>query len=386
MPSTHSNSHASHGHDGRRHHHSSRLRKTGASTSTSSGASSAAQPTEGTQPGHRAISRIPVVPRVAPRASGDAAHPASRGSASPPRAFDGKTLSALCVCTAFLGLAVELANEFVAHENQTNTSTLCSIVSVVFGASAFALGTHALVEQRRRWSSRTRRRLLLGLPVAGLTLLSVAPNFWEAPVSEKTPAAPSASSPTAPTAATNAVAGTDDSLAKPGWYGEYTQDGVVVAVSSFEPNAFESQRFNRRLRKPVSYATFTAINLGRATPVVLNNLRATLRLDSGETVQSLPIEPLLEENGEANRPLLKRLAPPLKLGAGEMLPDVPICMASDFAWSRVTAVSLSLDGGEVAIPGRMMTAKEKNALLDKHAGKRGGDRSQDSSEAWFKNL
>ena len=310
-----------------------------------------------------------------------------------------------CVLSAFLGLVIDILNELISHATATNTNTFFNVLSTSLGVVAIGLGLSAQSAQLRRWNRNTRQRIMIGLPIAMLTLVAVIPNFFEKPDLgdllnniPKTPTAPSSPVSPAPAADARKTVGspvppapadarkTDDSLVKPGWYGELQHDGLLVIVSSYEENASESRRFNSRLPKPVSYATFTVINLGNATPTVINNLQVSARLASGETVQSLPVRPLLDLNAASNSDLLKRLALPQQLAIGGMFPDVPICMPADFLWSRVLTVTVTLGVQEIAVPGRVMTADEKKAMVNKIKSSRPSTNSTGSAETWFKNL
>jgi hypothetical protein len=286
----------------------------------------------------------------------------------------------LCVVSSLLGLLIELINELVANFKQTQTYTLFNVLTLALGAAAVVLGLFALATQIRRWSLHKRNLLLIGFPAAILTLVSVAPNFFDNPAFKVTPQKSLAEAPARTPAQTNAVAQTnaaqaqnsdapvDDALVKPGWYGELRLDNALLIVSSYEENAFESRQFNGRLFKPVSYATLSVINLGSSVPLALSTFQASAYLDSGDEIRSLAIEPLLSQNASANRDLLKRLALPRTLGIGEMLSDVPICMESGFSWSRVVAVKVAVGAQDVLIPGRVMTADEKRKALDNYAG------------------
>lgn len=295
--------------------------------------------------------------------------------------------------SAFLGLLIEFINELVAHVNQTQTYTYFSILTLASGIVAFVLGLFALASQLRRRSLQKRNRLLIGLPVTILTLISVAPNFFDNPAYKVTPQTSQAQTPVQTPAATNAVmlasamrtasssvqtsatrtadAGVqtnaipvDEALVKPGWYGERRDGNALLIVASYEENAFESRQFNRRLSRPVSYATFSVINLGSAKPIALTTFRVGVFLDSGEEVQSMAFEPLLSQNASINRDLLKIFSLPRTLGIGEMLSDIPICMAPGFSWASVDAVKVTLGGRDVLIPGRLMTAEEKRKALE----------------------
>jgi len=303
----------------------------------------------------------------------------------------GRDLATLCVIAAFLGLSLELLNAFTAHTKGENTNIVLSILSTVLATAAAIFGACAQVIQLSTWSHRARNRILIGLPVALLTLASVIPNFWETKIVHvntyrATSVASHASPSPIPKAAPQKHAVNSD-LPLPGWYGETQQDGLLLAVSSFDPKADESQRFNRNLSTPVAYATFTVINIGHTLPVVLTSLQASLHLGSGKTVQSLALEPLLDQNVQAYRTLRSRLALPQELVLGNMLADVPICMKPDFSWSDVKGVSILFGTQKITLQGRVMTADEKKKLLSKSTQKRPlGATNSVSAEAWFKNL
>ena len=296
--------------------------------------------------------------------------------------MNGKIASTGCVVSALLGLIIEILNELVAEQGHTNT--FFNILTVCLGVTAIGMGIYAQTFQVRRWSRQTRQRIAIGLPVALLTLVSVMPNFFEKKALEDTLRGAHHTAKTPPPSAD--ARETDESLVKPGWYGELQSDGLLMIVSSFEENAIESRQFNRRPFKPVSFATFTVINLGSAMPVALNSLQVKTHLDTGEALQSLPLEPLLSQNAQANRDLIKRLALPQQLAIGGMIPDIPICMASGFSWSRVIAVTAILGGREMTVPGRVMTAEEKKTLLDKTMSKRPTPDGKGSAESWYKGL
>ncbi len=363
----------------RRHHHSSHHHDASDATASLSHDAARARAVASR------LARVPVASSA--HASSEATRRHSRHKSPPLDSVSakGKNAATGCVLSAFLGLLIEILNELVAGTGHTNTNTFFNILTVCLAAAALVTGIYAQMIQLRRWSRQTRQRILIGLPVALLTLITVIPNFFEKPsLGNMERGAPHAAKAPLPPADTRE---TDESLVKPGWYGELQRDGFLLIVSSFEENASESRQFNRRLFKPVSYATFTVINLGSATPIALNSLQVKAQLDTGEVTQSLPIEPLLSQNAQANRDLVRRLALPQQLAIGGMIPDVPICMQLGFSWSRVIAVTVTLGGREVTVPGRVMTAEEKKAFLDKSTAERpAASNSNGSAESWYKGL
>ena len=284
---------------------------------------------------------------------------------------------------AFLALGIVLIAEIVSRANKDLPHPVFNILAAGSTLAALIIGGYAQVTQLHQWSRRVKRRLLIGMPVALLTALAVTSNFF----AKYAPLGESAHQTSTRDVACAPVPENAD-LIKPGWYGELQLDGLLLVVTAFEDNASEAIRFNRRLNKPVSYATASIINHGSPAPVVLQSLQAVLILDSGETLQSLAVKPLLEQKSEANADLLRRLTEPQELVVGAMLPDLPICLEANFPWAHVTAVALRFSTRTVAVPGRMMTADEKRTLLDKSAPPHATSAcvTNTTAEAWFKNL
>ena len=284
---------------------------------------------------------------------------------------------------AFFGLGIVAVAEIISRANSEPSNPFFNILSGACTLAALGMGVYSQAIQVHHWSRRVKRRLLIGFPVALLTALVVADNFYdkyEAPDGPLPPQQPEKNQ------TMTAVTPEDDALIKPGWYGELQQDGLFLVVSSFGDNTLESRRFNRHLLKPVSYAALSLINVGASTPVTLQNLQVGLHLESGEKVQSLDLRPLLEQKAGINTELLQRLKVPHDLAAGTMFPDIPICTETNFPWARVTAVTVTFSSQAVTIPGRMMTATEKQALLDKRPSDRQPEGTNTSAETWFKNF
>ncbi len=320
----------------------------------------------------------------APRAPAVSGQPERRGRRRPElpvTGVSGKNAAALCVMFAFLGLGLVAVAEIVSRTNRELINPVFNVLSGAGTLAAVATGVYSQTLQLRHWSRRVKRRLWVGLPVALLTALMVTHNFFarsepcEAPTPDK---------PARPAAAEGATE--DGALVKPGWYGELQQDRLLLVVTSFEDHAAETRQFCRRLSKPVSYATLSLINLGTLEPVVLRSLEVGLRLDSGEELQSWAVRPLLEQKRDLNGDLLPLLTVPRTLAAGAMLPDIPVCRETNFPWAHVTAVTVNLGSGPLAIPGRLMTEVEKRALLAKATVARPAGATNTTAEAWFKNM
>jgi len=307
----------------------------------------------------------------------------SRPHRSPRTATAGKNAAAACVLFAFLGFGCALAAEINVYAKSTLPDPRLILLASIFASAALGLGIAALVSQLHNWSRRVRKRLLIGLPLTLFSLLVIAANLFVPHDRNSLPHADN----TAVSSARPAPAIGDTSLVKSGWYGELQQDGLLLVITSFPDSSEETQRFNRRTCKPVSYATLSVINLGCPVPAVLKTLEVNLRLDSGETVQSLAVKPLLTQNMQANADLLKRLALPQEISIGAMLPDIPLCQEPGFSWNRVSAVMVTLGTRTFGVPGRLMTAEEKAALID-HTAKqhRPNNATNRSAEAWFKDF
>ena len=295
---------------------------------------------------------------------------------------NGKTAAALCVMSAFLAFGVALITELVAYTRHESANPFFNAAACLLTVAALGAGSYALIVQFHYWSQRVRRRLQVGLTVAVLTLLMETANFYERSV----PSVGNGPDTALVKKAGEPVVSEDQSLFKPGWYGELQQAGVMAVVSSFAENASESRQFSRRVAKPVSYAVLSVVNLGSSSPVVLRSLQVGLLLDSGEEVQSLVVKPLLHPSA-GNESLFKRLVEPQTLAVGVMAPDIPVCREPGFQWERVRGVKVTFDTGTVTIPGRMMTAEEKRALLERTTvSKNASSTTNLAAEAWFKDL
>ncbi len=306
-----------------------------------------------------------------------------RPHCSPRVAATGKGASAACVLFAFLGLGCGLVAEINAYAENTHPVPRLILLASVFTSAALGLGIAALISQRHIWSRRVRKRLLIGLPLTLFSLLVIAANYFVPPAPNRIPHADN----TAISSARPVPAIGDDSLVKPGWYGELQQDGLLLVITSFPDNSEETRHFNLRTRKPVSYATLSIINRGCQIPAIIKTLEVTFRLDSGETVQSLSVKPLLTQNMRDNTEILKRLDLPQKIPIGAMLPDIPLCQEPGFSWKRVSAVIVTLGARTFSVSGRLMTAEEKAALIG-HTAKshRPNTATNRSAEAWFKDF
>jgi hypothetical protein len=259
------------------------------------------------------------------------------------------------------------------------TNLLLGGFAGLLALAALAAGGYAQVVQLRYWSRRVRNRLLVGLPVAALTLSVNAVNFYTRQMPKQPPPTPpAAGQPSEP----------DDvdfrDLFASGWYGEGQENGVMVSLASFAESTAAAQRFNRLVPRPMSYAALTVINLSSPLPVVLQSVRVGLLLDSGEEVQSLDVKPLLN----ADEHMKRRLSEPQTLAAGAMAPDIPICLEAGFPWERVRGVKVTFEDRALFIPGRMLATEEKNALLEKPGAAKAPAAAATNltGEAWFKDL
>ena len=294
----------------------------------------------------------------------------------------GRNASVVCVMMAFIAFGIALIMELIAYTRHDVANPFFNSFAGLFAVMAVGAGVYAQVVQLQHWSRRVRHRLQVGLTAAFLTLLMVGLNLYQ----KYAPAPEEAQEGTLVGTARKGAGQEDRSLIKPGWYGETRQEGVLAVVSSFDENASESRQFSRRLKRPVSYATLSVINLGSPVPVVLQSLQAGLLLDSGEEVSSLDVKPLLHTTG-GNEALLRRLVVPQTLAAGAMVPDIPVCQKPDFQWERVRGVKLTVSDRTVVVPGRMMTAEEKRVMLEKVTAPQAHSASTNlSAEAWFKDL
>lgn len=308
------------------------------------------------------------------------ARPRHRGSSSPGGSA-GKASSLVCLLFAGLGFAAVLVATVLSRSDPPPAHSGLNLFAGACAGVSLAAGVRAQLLQRRHWSRRVKRRLLVGAPAALCTLLAVLVTWRERLAPHAGPSLPAPA-----LAAARDSQPEDDSLVKPGWYGETLANGVLLVVTAFEENAAESRRFNRGLFKPVSYATLSVINTGSSTPVTLRSPQVALLLETGERAVSLALRDLLSHGSGAHREVLERLAEQQDVTVGGMIPDIPVCLDAPFDWSRVKAVEVVLGSGPVAVPGRLMTVAEKQASLFSGPSKRSAATTNVTAEAWFKDL
>lgn len=303
--------------------------------------------------------------------------------APPPaaRASSGKRAAIACVLLAFAGLSTVLTAELVSNASGAPPHPGLSGLAGLFALTALALGVHAQAAQSRHWSRRVKRRLLIGVPAALCTVLAVIANALE----RRAPS-PQGAQDTPAAAERPSLRPEDNSLVKPGWYGEALANGVLLVVTSYEEDAAESRRFNKGLLKTVAYATLSVINTGSGMPVTLTSPQVTLRLDNGETVSSLAVHDLLAHGAGEQAALGRRLAGSQTVATGGMIADLPICLAAPFDWARVQGVDVLLGALTVTVPGRMMSVQEKQQAFERAPVTRRPSGTNITAEAWYKDL
>lgn len=306
-----------------------------------------------------------------------------RHAAQPHGATFGNRFAFLCLGSGVLGFAFMLLMTLLArdgaapdHSGLTVFSAACALVSIIAGIRAQA-------SQLRHWSRRVRRKLLIGFPLAFCTALAVAVEIHSRLGVHPVSGAPSAARPAEPS---GPAAPEDDSLIKPGWYGEILSGGILLVVTSYAEDASESRRFNKGLFRPVAYATLSVINTGSPGPASLASPCVTLILDSGERAPSLDLRDVLTHGGAQAEAVAARLSANKELPLGGMIADIPVCMDAPYDWSRVVGVEVKLGTGVVTVPGRMMSADEKQAILFRGENRRHPATTNTPAEEWFKDL
>lgn len=295
---------------------------------------------------------------------------------------NNKTVAAFCVAAAFLAFGIVLATEQIAYTSHEPANIVLNSFACLFSVAALAIGGYTQTLQAHYRSRRTRNRLLIGMPVAALTLAVTIVNFRGHLPSAGKPADGAVS-------ASVALEPESQEMFGPGWYGEAHANGIEAVVVSFAENAPQSRAFNRLLRQRVSYATMTVINQSRQQPAVLKSAQVMLVLASGEEVPSLAARPMIRV-ADADEAVMQHLAETRTIAQGAIAPDIPICADADFRWERVRAVKLIFDGFALLVPGRMMTADEKFSLMMKQEAttkpEPAAASTNQSAEAWLKDL
>ncbi len=313
--------------------------------------------------------------------------PRAEGASRPRHRFStvsssaGKRSALLCVLLALTGLAAVSAAELLSRTGHISPPVGANVFAGACALVALAAGAHALMALSHHRSRRLRRRLLIGLPAAICTALAVFANLCarRAPAGAAAPDAPLPAVPHADTPE-------DNSLAKTGWYGEILDGGVLLVVTSFDPQSAESLRFNKGLAKPVVYATLSVINTGSVNPATLTSPQVVLHLANGQSRPSLSLPELSARGGDTSR-LSTRLAAQHEVPLGKMIADIPICLAAPFHWSSVLGVEVRIGARAVTVPGRLMTAREKlQAARSLQPAIRRPGGTNVTAEAWYKDL
>lgn len=277
----------------------------------------------------------------------------------PESSIKSRQAALLCLVLAGVSAGMGIVLEIVAQIRSKPISLWFNSAVGFLAAMAFTVGIHAMVLQSKRWSLRARNWLRIGLPTTLLILTFSIVNFFRHDMYvERT-----ADSRLSSTSGGDEKDDVDTSLYKPGWHGEFAQNGVMVVITAFAENALESRLFNQRLTKPVSYASLSVINQS-PQPITLPRLQVAIRLDDDTAVMSYPGRQILQAKANANQDLLGRLGEPLTVAPGGMAPDIPICLPPDFPWERVQQVRFTIGEQDWIVAGRIVTAEEKRMLIE----------------------
>lgn len=288
-------------------------------------------------------------------------------------------VSAVCVGLAAIGLlvfgitvAIARANSTPAHEEPLNK--YLALFAGAFSLVSFLTMFYAILLQVRARSRTVRNRILAAIvmiAVVGVSLFRAVDRYYRSfvlPADDGDAVPGQTSVQQQPAPEQSGPLPEDTSLYKPGWYGEKNDRGVQYVFTSFAENAKESRDFNRRLPIKVAYGALSVINRG-SYAVVIPELKAEFVMDSGNSIPGIPVRPLLAQLRDMNRDLLERLKEPLTIKPGEMFPDLPVCHKnSDFPWTNVKAVKLRVGLRDIYIPGRMVSATEKQLLMESPEG------------------
>lgn len=279
-------------------------------------------------------------------------------------------VSAVCVGLATIGLIVYLITMSIASVNNESLNKYFGVVAGGFSLLAFLTLFYAILLQIRARSRTVRNRILMSIVmivIVGVSLLRAVDQELRKVVlptneGDDVPGQTAVQQPVVPEQP--GILPEDTSLYKPGWYGEKNDRGIQYVFTSFAENAKESRDFNKRLPRKVAYGVLSVVNRGNY-PVVIPELRAEFVMDSQNSVPSTPVRPLLAQLPELNRDILARMKEPLTIKPGEMFPDLPICHKnSDFPWAHVKALKLRVGLRDIYIPGRMVSASEKQLLME----------------------
>lgn len=268
----------------------------------------------------------------------------------------GRQPSLYCLVLSILGMGAAVIAEVVSRSTGHPTLPFLNACAGFAALASLGSGGYAIFTLARRDSRRVKRRTVIGLPVSVCTVLVVVSNLLER---RREPAVVAEQPVKTQPVASVSAAPTDVGLVKPGWFGELITDGLAVVVNSYEENAAESRRFNRQLSAPVAFATVTLCNRSASHRLELHPFETRAQLDDGSTAACLGHRTLVAHCVRSEGGASPAFAERLEVAPGATASDIPICMNACFAWERVTAVSLLLDGHPTIVEGRYLTAADK---------------------------
>jgi len=148
----------------------------------------------------------------------------------------------------------------------------------------------------------------------------------------------------------------------PGWIGAAKLPGGAIVVGSLDDQSPAARRVLDELTTPCSVVTVTISNSNSASPLALDP--ASLRLLSTQgTIDVLSPDDVLANIRQGESSPLHKLAAPQIVPAGERA-CVTICfIPRGIDLHQVAAVTIRLNGQKMTIPGRFLSAPEKQKKL-----------------------
>ena len=243
------------------------------------------------------------------------------------------------------------------------------VLSILLIVGGLVCGIVAMCGIRRYGKSGILAPAIVGLLINGLLISLVGLGFvagFRSAARARTAAVGGArSAGVAPAPITSP----QSALRQTGWMGVATTDGgcTLGGMAMAEPHR-DTTALKSLFTTPCSIVVLWFDNRNGSGPVTVDTDGATLRMEDGTTVNALRTRDVLATAKEDRAQFLSKHSPPYRVPPGVNMEGQFLFVPSGVDLSRTTYLNLTVDGKPMAIPGRVFTAEEKTAALNRGGG------------------
>jgi hypothetical protein len=149
----------------------------------------------------------------------------------------------------------------------------------------------------------------------------------------------------------------------PGWVGRVAEGGVVLFATQLDPQSPLGQMIVRTFSRPVVPVFIGVDNRAGTTPMTLDLSRVMLELEDGSKRPLPPrAEVLATAQGPERESVLAQHGGIYQIPAGGRLGNAIVFADPSAPLAHTVALRIRIDGRAARIPGRFLSAAEKNAL------------------------